>query len=86
MNEEQQTKFKSLWSQIEELDDAARAYQKDTKKNQYHAMVADLKGLNITIGEAYKIASAEKVDFYEVFLDLLEKKVQIATLMVSRWY
>lgn len=86
MNNKQTDKFKRLWTQLEELDALCRADQAKNKGNVYHAMVADLKGLNITIGEAYKISEAHKKDFYDVFLDLLEKKVKIATVMTSRWF
>lgn len=87
MNNKQTEKFKRLWTQLEEVDALCRADQAKNKGNIYHAMVADLKGLNITVGEAYKVVAADpKKDFYEVFLDLLEKKVKIAQIMTSRWF
>lgn len=90
MNEEQQQRFKSLWKQLEELDDAARANQL-SKKNQYHSMISDIKSLSIGLSEAYKHYLDAKqrnaaVDFYDVFLDLLDKKVRVATILVTSWY
>lgn len=90
MNDEQQKKFKALWTELEGLDAEARANQLD-KKNPYHSMISDIKSLSILASESYKHYLDVKqrnatADYYDVLLDLLEKKVRIATVMATRWY
>ena len=90
MNEEQKQRFKTLWNDLEDLDQAARGIQL-AKNNRFHSMISDAKSASILVSETYKHyldakARDPTVDFYDVMLDLLEKKVAVLTVMASRWW
>jgi vancomycin resistance protein YoaR len=91
MNETQTAKFKALITDLESLDDECRTHQKSLKNNPYHAMISDAKSVSILVSESYKHYLDAKrtnasVEFYDVMIDLLERKVKVLAVMVGRWF